>query len=79
MIIRAILVFYLMGAGFLGNAIYNAIPAMNILGATYAGAIWPVSFVCGQLEIKGCLMPSESVAIHLFNFDPEFIKKKYEK
>lgn len=52
-------------------AMSRAMPALNLLGATYVGVVWPGSLFCAASRIPGCTTtptPGSLLANSLFTF-----------
>lgn len=75
--VSALCVLYVVGVFFVGNLFYYAIPALNTLGASVAGITWPINFVCHFIGYDGCAVPPVEYGKYFFNFDQEFIDRKY--
>lgn len=61
---------YVVVAVMTGAALSRAIPALNGLGATYAGATWPMAMFCAatQLDCSPLPEPGSPLANSFFTF-----------
>jgi len=61
---------YVLVAIMTGAAMSRAIPALNGLGATYAGATWPMAMFCAatQLDCSPLPEPGSPLANSFFTF-----------
>ena len=66
-----VLAAYLLYALLAGAAMSRLIPALNLLGAAYAGLTWPVAMGCVAAGATCSNVPPRSWGTWMFSFPPD--------